>query len=705
MNDERIEVTLGAKIDELVGGMREAGAVVSESCVAMKESIEGLQTSTASLMGPFLALTALLEGGELFESAISQTADLAVNMEILGMKTGIEVEQLTALEGAARLSHVSAEELTTGVQRLSKNMEAAAAGTGLAASAFERLGIHVTSANGQLVPMAQMLPLLADKFASMQDGVGKTAIAMDIFGRSGAAMIPLLNKGTDGIAELEEKVRSLGGTMDDKGQTTALAYKEAMEQLEIATHGLERDVALGLMPTLTNLATGMSDGVVATNKFVSVGRVLGDIIKALITPAIVVVGVFDAMWQSIRGGGDPVGSLRAIDLAIREIWSTVDAEEKKHTGGLLPPPPPDAKGALMKAWEAQWLEIKEINKSNFGGLLKLEDDFWRSKLGQVKKGSDEYLAISKRIASLDEEIAKQTYEGQIGVLRAKEALEADDKAAVLADRRAELALIREHYGEASKEVQEGIRRINEIQHQMQLQSAKEWEAAFGSIPHAFNKAMQGIGTTVNSMKDLYQAFFRDLTIMGIEAGARSLSHHIAIELAKKNVTLASVTSRVAAESWAALQSIALSAWSALAQIANYAAVAMAATWAAISAIPFVGPFLAPAAAVGTGALVLGLAGNIRSAAGGYDIPAGINPMTQLHAQEMVLPAELANKVRGMTGDGGGGGGGGHTIIVQGFDSRDLRRFVQDNASTFADGVVTAAKNNHSGLSSLMRKGG
>ena len=52
--------------------------------------------------------------------------------------------------------------------------------------------------------------------------------------------------------------------------------------------------------------------------------------------------------------------------------------------------------------------------------------------------------------------------------------------------------------------------------------------------------------------------------------------------------------------------------------------------AAISPIPFVGPFLAPGIAAEMAALA--------SAAGGYDIPAGVNPLTQLHAQEMVLPA-------------------------------------------------------------------
>ena len=64
-----------------------------------------------------------------------------------------------------------------------------------------------------------------------------------------------------------------------------------------------------------------------------------------------------------------------------------------------------------------------------------------------------------------------------------------------------------------------------------------------------------------------------------------------------------------------------------------------------AAIPIVGPALAMAAMAAITAAVLGLGSSVKSAAGGYDVPAGLNPVTQLHAQEMVLPVEHANTIR------------------------------------------------------------
>lgn len=91
-----------------------------------------------------------------------------------------------------------------------------------------------------------------------------------------------------------------------------------------------------------------------------------------------------------------------------------------------------------------------------------------------------------------------------------------------------------------------------------------------------------------------------------------------------------------------------------------------------ASIPYVGPILAVAAMAAIMAAVMGLMGGgggsqttttttrIPSAAGGWDIPAGINPLTQLHENEMVLPAEHAQTIREMAGQSGGDGS---TIII------------------------------------------
>lgn len=169
----------------------------------------------------------------------------------------------------------------------------------------------------------------------------------------------------------------------------------------------------------------------------------------------------------------------------------------------------------------------------------------------------------------------------------------------------------------------------------------------------------------NMMRNLLAQFISTLIKMGLE--------WVKTEILKTTATTTGVAARTAAEGAGAAATTASTATTATTTIGAKAWEAASSVYASIAQIPYVGPFLAPAMAIAAAATVLGFVGKIASASGGFDIPSGINPVTQLHQEEMVLPADLANRVRGMTD---GGGSGGTTIHVHAMDSQDVRRSLQ-----------------------------
>jgi ribosomal protein L20 len=74
--------------------------------------------------------------------------------------------------------------------------------------------------------------------------------------------------------------------------------------------------------------------------------------------------------------------------------------------------------------------------------------------------------------------------------------------------------------------------------------------------------------------------------------------------------------------------------------------------ASAAAVPYIGWALAIGAMASVFAAASGYSG-----AEGFDIPRGLNPRTQLHSEEMVLPAKIANPLRENLATGGGVGGG------------------------------------------------
>jgi hypothetical protein len=160
----------------------------------------------------------------------------------------------------------------------------------------------------------------------------------------------------------------------------------------------------------------------------------------------------------------------------------------------------------------------------------------------------------------------------------------------------------------------------------------------------------------------------------IEYGLEEVAHAIGIEGLKSAALAVGETTRLAAKETGAAAGKAIDATAGSTSVLGDANKAAAGAYAAVADIPYVGPVLAPiaAAAAFTGVMAF----DIFSAEGGFDIPSGVNPMVMAHAEEMILPRDLANPIRAMarqptpanfaryepdlnpnTAAGGAGGGG------------------------------------------------
>ena len=147
---------------------------------------------------------AVMKLGSAFVSMSTEALKSMDDLTKLAQSTGVAVEQLSALTYAADLSGVSQDQLGTAFVRLSRNISDANQGIGEAQKGFDALGISVKNADGTLKSADTVLGEVAGKFATFADSTEKTALAVNLFGRSGADLIPLLNAGSEGIAEITD---------------------------------------------------------------------------------------------------------------------------------------------------------------------------------------------------------------------------------------------------------------------------------------------------------------------------------------------------------------------------------------------------------------------------------------------------------------------------------------------------------------------
>jgi lambda family phage tail tape measure protein len=198
---------------------------LGNSMQGVQGKVKNLKMAVGGLSTAFKALGAALAIGAFAKSA-QDALQLADAVGKLSTRTGVAANTLFAYRNAAELADVSNEQLNTGLLQLSKNMLEAAKGTETYASAFRALGIAVTDESGQLRGADEVFEDIADRFAQLPDGATKAAVAMRLFGRSGAQLIPLLNGGSDALtklgfglsAEFTEKAQLFNDTMAGIGR-------------------------------------------------------------------------------------------------------------------------------------------------------------------------------------------------------------------------------------------------------------------------------------------------------------------------------------------------------------------------------------------------------------------------------------------------------------------------------------------------------
>lgn len=306
---------------------------------SVKANLEGLSTAASRVHGLLAGLGAALSLGALV-AAGKAALDSADELSKLAQKTGLSVESLSLLKPIAEQSGISLEGLAKGLQKLATAMVGAAGGAREPLEAFNRLGVAVKDASGQLRPTEAVLLDLADAFAAMPDGAEKSALAVKLFGKSGVELIPFLNQGRAGIEQLKQKFKELGLEISGDTAKAAEQFNDTLDTVKQALQGLAMRVAQAALPALQTLADALVALASKGDAIMAVLRVLGEILVAVLavkgvaavarlieSVALLKAAVMRflpvlaavALWEAGRGIANLVQDIREGDAALEAL--------------------------------------------------------------------------------------------------------------------------------------------------------------------------------------------------------------------------------------------------------------------------------------------------------------------------------------------------------------------------------------------------
>ena len=218
---------------------------LGNSMQGVQGKVKNLKIAVGGLNGALKVFAGVLAAGA-FTRFIKGAIDSADSFGKLEDQTGIAANTLQAYVNAGKLAGIEQATIDKGLRRLSQSMREADQGVATYSDSFNALGLSVRDSEGNLKSNEQVLGEIADRFADMPDGATKAALAMEIFGRSGASMINMLNGGSAAIKELNYEV-------SDNFAQNAEFFNDQIALLTIKFDGFRKQLTDALLPTLNNL--------------------------------------------------------------------------------------------------------------------------------------------------------------------------------------------------------------------------------------------------------------------------------------------------------------------------------------------------------------------------------------------------------------------------------------------------------------------
>lgn len=205
--------------------------------------------------------------GPIFASAMA-FANVGSALNDMSKRTGVATESLSVLQFAAEQTGTDMAGVETAVKKMQKAIFAAGNGSKEAADALAMVGLTAGDLAG--LSADEQIGKIADGLMAIEDPGARAAVAMQIFGKAGTSIIPMLEGGSAGMAAFAAEAKRLGLVMDSETAAKADSLGDAIDAVKASMKMAFIQVGSAVAPMLTKLAQGLA--VIAAN----VGKFIRD---------------------------------------------------------------------------------------------------------------------------------------------------------------------------------------------------------------------------------------------------------------------------------------------------------------------------------------------------------------------------------------------------------------------------------------------
>ena len=301
----------------------------------------GLKTVGKAAAGIATAAAgAATAAGAALNSLVNDTATYADTIDKASFRSGLGAENLQRIKYAAEQSGASLDNIEKSAKKVNDRLGEVSEGNKTTAEMFEKLGVAVYDADGNMRSSDEVYNDILLKLADMGDTAEATAIGTDLFGKAFTDLKPLLAAGSDGITDLMDNADALGIVMSQENVTAGVKFGDTMADVKSAVSGAVRSVGTALLPSFQKFADKLIEMIPKIQGFFEkLIPVVEELADSIITPLLDMIDdVFPDLMDFVKSLIDPVTSLiQSILPVIVELLEKLLPVATRLIEKLLPP--------------------------------------------------------------------------------------------------------------------------------------------------------------------------------------------------------------------------------------------------------------------------------------------------------------------------------------------------------------------------------
>jgi len=283
---------------------------ISNQMNSLNERFTGLQSTIGNVTSFAIAGVSLATLG----SKVVGVLDSMGELDDLSQKIGTSVESLSRIQRVAKTFGVDfAGTVDPAMVKLARNLTTVDDKSSRTSKALAAIGVSAKDSAGKLRDPGQVMIDVAKSLAQYEDGAGKAAVVTDLFGKSGADLLPFLNDLADNVDKFT------GVTPEAVKQATDLQDKFGM--LSQRTDQAFTSIVTAALPALTGLSEGFTDVLEAENGLID----NGEIAEWAGMAAMGIARVADVAVLAVRGFSALASSVEVITADLEVLWTASPA--------------------------------------------------------------------------------------------------------------------------------------------------------------------------------------------------------------------------------------------------------------------------------------------------------------------------------------------------------------------------------------------